>query len=331
MVFTCIYCGDQVDKERASLSHIIPDSLGGPIVLRNAVCRKCNAEIAKQVEDPFKGSWAWLIWMLGVRSRRQKLPTFKAAMNLMEQEREFTVRSHSRAPEIPPIFTKDPQGKEMVSLVGPTDYVSRKMAEYQNKYQNVVWTEQPADELKKKHIVFPIDVESLSALFTHRLAAKIAFEYWGLMRDPTTLLDNEYDDIRKLIRWGTTGAGQLCGLIADENLISRNLNISFPNHAICIVVHPSERKLGAVIVVFGLFYYWVELTSRYPISISLSELTVVSPIAKIAREAVLVGSARMPRLPWEKFKRPDLNRVQNAWRLARKKIEMSLDTNRSTA
>jgi hypothetical protein len=331
MVFTCIYCGDQVDKERASRSHIIPDSLGGPIVLRNAVCRKCNAEIAKQVEDPFKGSWAWLIWMLGVRSRRQKLPTFKAAMNLMEQEREFTVRSHSRAPEIPPIFTKDPQGKEMVSLVGPTDYVSRKMAEYQNKYQNVVWTEQPADELKKKHIVFPINVESLSALFTHRLAAKIAFEYWGLMRDPTTLLDNEYDDIRKLIRWGTTGAGQLCGLIADENLISRNLNISFPNHAICIVVHPSERKLGAVIVVFGLFYYWVELTSRYPISISLSELTVVSPIAKIAREAVLVGSARMPRLPWEKFKRPDLNRVQNAWRLARKKIEMSLDTNRSTA
>lgn len=318
MVFTCIYCTDQVDKARASRSHIIPDSLGGPIVLRNAVCRKCNEAIAKQVEDPFKGSWAWLIWMLGVRSRRQKLPTFKATMNLMEQKREFTVRSHSRPPEIPPIFTKDPQGKEMVSLVGPTDYVSRKMAEYQNKYQDVVWTEQPADELKKKHIVFSIDIESLSALFTQRLAAKIAFEYWGLMRNPTTLLDNEYDDMRKLIRWGTTSTGQLCGLITDETLILRNLNISFPNHAICIVVHPSERKLGAVIVIFGLFYYWVELISRYPISISLSNLTVVSPTARIAKEAVLVGSARMPRLPWEKFKNRDSTRVQKRMAFGKK-------------
>lgn len=304
--------------------------MGGPIELLNAVCRKCNGEIAKQVEDPFKASWAWLIWSLGIRSRREKLPAFKATMNLLGQEREFTVRSYSRAPEIPPIFSKDAHGKELVSLVGPSDYVSRKREEYQKKYQNVVWTEQPADELKKKNIVFPIDVESLNAPFSHRLAAKIAFEFWGLMRSPIALLDGEYDDVRKLIRWGTASRRSLCGLIADEILMSKNLNISFPNHAISVVAHPSERKLGAVVILFGLFYYWVELTSRYPLSISMSELIVVSPIAKIAKEVVLAGSARLPRLPWERLRVQDLNRVKTVWNAAQKKIETSLAARRST-
>jgi hypothetical protein len=162
--------------------------------------------------------------MLGIESRWGRLPTFKATMNLMGQEREFTVRSHSRPPEIPPIFTKDAQGKEIVSLFGPADYVNRKRKEYQKKRQNVIWTEKDGDELTKRDIVFPIDVESLNAPFSHRLAAKIAFEYWGFKRNPATLLESEYDEIRELIRWGTMGGRQLCGLIGDETLMSKNLN-----------------------------------------------------------------------------------------------------------
>lgn len=328
MPFTCIYCKNHFTTGKASESHIIPASMGGPITLLDAVCGQCNLQVAKQVEDPFKDSWAWLLWWLDVKGRRGKPPPFKGTMNILGRETKFTIRSRKRAPEIPPIFDKGSDGKERVQFIGPPDYVSKKQSEYSKKHPKTVWADQETASLKKSDMLFPIDIDSLDAPSTRRLAAKVAFEFWGLKRAPNTLLQPEYDAVREFVRWGTEGAQPLSGLIADEILISKNLNISFPNHAISVVAHSGETKLGAIVVLFGLFYYWVVLNPRYPLRASMSELTVMNPVGKTAKDAVLVGSARVPRIPWERLLAHDPDLIQKAWNLARGRMEKSIEAAR---
>lgn len=312
MSYTCIYCKEVTSTNEASGSHIIPAALGGFQELRFAVCRGCNGAISREVETPFKDAWAWLICSLDIRGRRGKPPPFKAQMNLAGQHVDITIRSPARPPEIPPIFVKGVG----VHLVGPRAYVETKMREFQKKQPNRVWTEQDTDDLRNKEIAFPINVDALDAIFSRRLAAKIAFESWAKRRSPKSVLGSEYDSLREFIRWGRMRRSAWSGLIADETIITKNIPIPFPCHAVSFIAHPSESILGSVVVLFGLFYYGVILNFRYPLIASISELTLTTPLLKKSANPVLTAALRPPRIPWERIIKPDRGRIQRAWRLA---------------
>ena len=141
MSLTCIYCKHILPTEESSKSHIIPYSLGGPIVLHNAVCKKCNHRIAMEVEDPFKDRWAWLLNCLEIKGRRGKVPSFVAVTNIVGREVKINIRSEGRPTYIPPILEKDAEGKEGIHFIGPPDYVEKKKAEYQQKHPDTTWKE----------------------------------------------------------------------------------------------------------------------------------------------------------------------------------------------
>lgn len=319
MAYTCIYCKEFISTNEASDSHIIPAALGGYQKLRFAVCRGCNVAISREVETPFKDAWAWLVSSLDIRGRRGKPPPFKAQINLVGKDVDITVRSRARPPKIAPIFVKGVG----VHLVGPRAYVETKMREFEKKQPNRVWTEQDTDDLKNKDITFPINVDSLDAVFSRRLAAKIAFEFWAKRRSPKSVLGSEYDPVREFIRWGKMRRSAWSGLIADETIITKNLPIPFPSHAVSFVAHPSESILGSVVVLFGLFYYGVILNFRYPLIASISDLTLTTPLLKKSANPVLTASLHPPRIPWERIIKSDPGRVQRAWRFAVDRLKHS--------
>lgn len=45
----CIFC---LQEKEPSNEHVIPDSIGGTIRIKE-VCRNCNSELSRQVDDPF--------------------------------------------------------------------------------------------------------------------------------------------------------------------------------------------------------------------------------------------------------------------------------------
>ena len=324
MTFTCVYCRSNLPSSKASRAHIWAASLGGSFSLHGAVCKQCNREIATQLEDPFKDRWSWLLLFLGVEGRRKKGPPFKASIKLLGQEIEINIRSLKAIPNIPPILEKDASGKQIIHFLGSAENLETKKKEYLKKHPNASWQEHDyTKEMEASEVTFPIDLYSLDATFSRRLAAKIAFEFWGLKRNAEVLLESEYDPLREFILMGNEPRqGQLAGLLCDETLISRNLgNIRIPNHAICLILHPSTSVLGAIVVFFGMFYYWVILNRRYPLTSSISDLTVISPRTKLSVKAVLAGSAKRPRIPWERVLVGEPNHVYKAWKLAREKFE----------
>lgn len=70
---TCIYCDDRLraKEERLSDEHIVPESLGGKLILENASCRSCATQtsrverlIARDMLDTFRAQF-------GVKSKRK--------------------------------------------------------------------------------------------------------------------------------------------------------------------------------------------------------------------------------------------------------------------
>ncbi len=317
-VHICIYCKEVVPTNEISDSHIIPASLGGFRKLRFAVCSDCNLAISLEVENPFKEAWAWLPSVLDVRGRRGKPPAFKAEMRLLGKKVDVTVRSRSRPPDIPPIIIKGIG----VHLIGARANVDRMMKEFDKKHPRV-WTEQAIETPGIKEVLFPINVDSLDAPLSWRLAAKVAFESWAKLRNPKAVLDSEFDSVREFIRYGKISRGCWSGLITDENIIMRNLRIEFPNHAVSFVAHPSESILGSIVVLFGLFYYAVMLSKHYPLIVSLSELIIDTPLGRKSKQGLLTGSLKLPRIPWERILKSDVSRADKAWSLARNKLKES--------
>lgn len=52
--FVCIYCNKTTPEVEPSVSHIIPDFLGGALELKNAVCKTCNNKVNNEIEEPIK-------------------------------------------------------------------------------------------------------------------------------------------------------------------------------------------------------------------------------------------------------------------------------------
>ena len=49
----CIFC---LEKAEASEEHVIPDSIGGRLVIKE-VCKTCNSKLGKSVDGPFSSIW----------------------------------------------------------------------------------------------------------------------------------------------------------------------------------------------------------------------------------------------------------------------------------
>jgi len=321
MAFTCIYC-TQLFPSRATKSDIIPRSLGGHETLKNAVCSRCNNS-CREFEDFFKSNWAWLIFILAVKGRRTSSPPVKATFNFFGKEVPVTIRARNRPPEIPPSFFTDAEGKQTVQLVGDLELVGKKMEELKNRRGFKVWTQLDPQAFKKAEFKFPIKVDTLDNVYSSRLAAKIAFEYWGKRRGPETLLDASYDQIRKFILPQNTAPVPAAGLICDAKLISQNLDIPFGSHAVSVVADINSGKLGAIVALFGVFYYWIILDNRYPVYANSSWLWISSAWQKLSYEPPLYGLGTA-RIPWHRIIVNDPNRAEKAWILAKQKIEQSL-------
>ncbi len=316
--FTCIYCKAVLPKSGASRSHIIPASLGGRIELAGAVCKPCNGKCAIEFEDIFKDSWAWLLLWMEIKGRGNKSAPLKATVEFGGQTLPVTIRSKKSPPDIPPAIKKNVAGKDNVQFLGSDEYVERKKAEWMRKHRDVKWTEKKGPKVEFR---FPINVDGLNSSASRRLAAKVAFEFWGSKRIPKTLLGGEFETIREFIKTGNETAYSPCGLLADQTLIRRNLKIPIPHHAVLYVIHPSSSLLGAIVVFFGMFYYWVILDSEYPFATSMSELTIITPMNKEPHEPVIIGSGKFPRIPWEQICKPDPDCEEKAWKIALRKFE----------
>jgi len=134
-----------------------------------------------------------------------------------------------------------------------------------------------------------------------RLAAKVALEPWAQMRGAEYVRDNQFDVVREFVRDGTETRPARCEMISDSAFVTRGFNFAIPKHAVYVNGHPITRTLGAVVAFFGLFYYWVILSTRFAAVAQIDDLLSEHAQSGETETPLLRGRIGPLVLPWDKL------------------------------
>lgn len=315
--FICIYCKKSTPEVEPTLSHVIPDFLGGALELKDAVCKTCNNKINGDVEEPIKKPFAYLRSGLDLQGRRRRDIKVPAKVKILGVELETNLNSDIR---IPPFEYQKSNGERGLVIVGENEYVENEKKKIDsNQRKKWAWEELEGTP----HPEIFIEVLPFNVLLSNkgqRLAAKIAFERFCQLRSPSSLLESCYDQIREFI-FADNAQSIFSNLFFDDKVMNRNFNIPFPWHGIFLMQR--EYKLISIVTLFGLFYFLVILTTRTQIVANWEECILSDSQSKKEIVPILRGSLH-PTVPNSAF-RIDNNTHKKASQYALDKFNRTLD------
>ena len=323
--FKCIYClRTNQNGATPSISHILPEFMGSSLKLKNSVCKECNDKINKETEMPFKNEFGWLSMMLGVKGKRGNPPAVKAKIVLLNKTFDISLDKEGIPKHIPPISIKKGKGRDIIIISRTDEEVRNKKKQYARKHPNIQWHKYDKS-IKPPRVEIRYSYNFLCSISARRLAAKIAFETWCSERDSSVVLNNCYDDVRNFIL-GQSVQQPVCKLFYHMKTMEQNLNIPFPMHAVMLAADIS-KYLGAIVVLFGLFYYIVLLNRNHTIISSWDSLITIDPQTQEITKPKLRGSSRPAWIPWndiycKKFNMQDI--LPNVIGYAENKLEKTL-------
>lgn len=304
---SCIYC--KVSKSFSD-SHIIPEALGKGPILSDSVCKGCNNAINKEVERSIISELALLRNLLKLEGKRKKAPAFTGVAKFKNFSTKITLRKPKDLDERLFVFSKGQEpsnSKSKIVFIGLPEEVDRRKRLYEAKHPQVKWENIPPSEIQNIPIEFCLDFGVFGTQKALRLASKIAFEWWCKQRNTRLVAGSEYDPIRNFIKWGRFNKEPPLACVVTDNTILKGLdNITLGNHSILIDI--SNYRVIAIVGIFGLVYYKVTLTKRYPLFTHQQCLTTVNsqsgqvyepPFRRKLRDFILTKQNRFEDDPME--------------------------------
>lgn len=298
MPFTCIYCFRSEPAVQPSEAHIFPHVLGGSTSTTDKVCRDCNHRVNQEVEMPVLPAFAFFRSVFGIRGRRNDIVRTRATFKMGSQEGEVFLNERGEPDGVIVRRETDSAGKKVYSIFGPVEKIEAKRQEIAQKFPQIEWKQQNIESREVEVLIeFELD---LIGVPLRRLATKVAFERLACRWDSRMLMDHEFDTARNFI---LTGNEQelCCGLLSDRRLLEGALNFQLPCHAVVLVAHPDDRVLGAVVSFYGLFYYWVLLSTRHKAIAAWDDVLIEDPQARETENPRLRGNLGDIRVPWNDF------------------------------
>lgn len=297
--FTCIYCKQSVPTVEPSIAHIFPDAMGGTEFTKDTVCRGCNHLVNQRVEMPALDAVVPLQSLFNIRGRRNRIRRVRGTFKTKAGDQKTTVYLNERGEltDAVVIESTNAQGKKTLSIFGPREYVEGKLKEM-GKDNEFKWEEAPVLDGGIVEVEFA-NSDTLAVL--RRLAAKVALERFAQLRSAAFVTDFEYDHVREFVLTGADPT-HVAGVVVDQALLGGIFGVfQPPHHAVYIVSHPEDRILGAFVVFYGLFYYWVILSGRYRALGPMDDLLLQDPQAREAENPRLRAKAGAVRFNWQQI------------------------------
>lgn len=285
MKFTCIYCFKKEPVAVPSKAHIFPYAMGGISESQNRVCEECNIKTNKGFESDEIQKFSFFNSIWGIKNRRGKIKGVPATVEYEGQS--FNISLNEKGIPKTPLIFKGNNGKEKKSyrIIGPEPVVKEKQQEIEAKNPSITWKEEnlQGDQLPESKFEIASDIGRKSL---RRLAAKVAYERWGKLRDAQSLNDEQYSSVRDFISDGIESK-VLCGVLNDLKLLNEVLDFSVGHNGAMIIAHPNSCVLGAFVSFYGLFYFWVVLSINSKVTAPFFDLLIENPKTRqiIARPA----------------------------------------------
>ena len=294
MRFTCIYCLRSEPDVAPSEAHIVPFVMGGSTSTRDTVCLACNSHVNRRVEMRALDSFLVFQSIFGIRGRRNTIRRVHGVLETEDLKANVSLNEHGEITEATVIPTKDKDGKTSYYIFGPLDSVEEKRGALSERYPHLKWEEVPKPTRAMVWIDFDV---RLGAPEFRRLAAKIAFEYFASLRSASFVAHSEFDGVRRFILDGDKPQC-LVGAVSDRKQYDLFKGIGVPHHTVWLTSHPLDHVLGAIVGLYGLFYYWVILSTAYTALGPMDEILIEYPQKREAERPLLRAQMGTLRLPW---------------------------------
>lgn len=304
-MFTCIYCLKNEPHVVPSEAHIFPDGMGGVSFVRDKVCKDCNHKINRSFEQKEVEKFSFFQSIWGIKGRRGKIRKVPAIINFEGKRTKISLdeRGIPKSPLV--LIRKDDQGKKFYDLIGPSSLVEKKKKEIESKNPQISWKEKDLTNTSLPNKVVEV-ARDISRNSLRRLVTKVAYDRWGQLRDASLLSDDQYNDVRNFILNGAE-SHILCGILNDHYLLNGLLNFPVSHHAVVTIAHPQSRVLGSFVTFYGLFYFWVMLSTNYQALAAVDDVLIEDPQRQIFYEPILRKNTGNLLVHWEKIKDPYLS------------------------
>lgn len=297
----CIYCGS---PGATSESHVIPESLGGSLVLPEGVCRRCNNDINNRIEIPVTDQLLVVRALLGLEGKRGKRPAMPVTARFAGLERVLRLRDTGHLENIAVVFhdlSIPGAAPKNIAFIGSPDAIAAMQARYQERHPGAIWTP-IEDESVARGLTFWISLD-LSVLFSEeyrRLMAKIGLEAACQHRG----LDiGEYSHPQKMAQYALNGAGADSSAadsvrVVTDAQIHAHIGVPFGPHSILTMADRRTQRLTIYVGLFSWLYYEVVVDTNYPVIESWNRLITVHPQHGVVYEPRLRRHLREPRARW---------------------------------
>jgi hypothetical protein len=268
----CIYCLRRFAPSSTPRAHIMPHVIGGTAYSKTTVCGKCNSEINRRVENDALSAFDFFRSYFGIAGRRGRIRPVRFTVTI--DGKEHAVHLGPTGDPLHPVVSPDLDQSGKVTghtIFGPRELVDATQHAMATKNPNLKWEDgAPSQQL----MIF--EIEDLSRPTLRRLAAKVAFEHFASITEGSSATTSEYNDVRGFILTGRE-ARPLCGLVHDRVWWTDPLNFPVLSHASLVIGHPLDRVLGAFVVFFGVYYYWVALSDCHSSTVPFAAALIEYP------------------------------------------------------
>lgn len=275
----CIY---RFESPPLIKSHIIPECLGSKHVFPDSVCDECNSIISREIEAEACDILSFFRMILQLKTKG-KYATAQAEINVFGEKFKIPIRKgfKPKSKYIRPIIIKKGSYRDFYILANSQEKLKKQMKELTKS--GIKFEEKKITPIDPK-LTFEFKFNEVNSVNFLRLATKIGFERFCEYR-PQQAFSDEFNPIRKYILEGKQGLSKNAFLIFEERLIKTNLYLPFPYHG--IFLFGFNKIIGSIVIIFGLFYYFVLLNSNAYLLKDWYDFIYIDPIAKKTRFPIL--------------------------------------------
>ncbi len=293
--FTCIYCHQGSAQVTPSEAHVFPYALGGSASSKATVCRQCNNHVNQDVEIPVLALPVFppLLSLFGTSGRRGRIRGVRAAVKIGDHEVSTFLNEQGVPPDVIVVRPTDESGKAGYFLYGPEKKLEAKRQELTKRHPGLQWADAPGEISAEVFVPYEVD---LREPLLRRLATKVAFERFAMLRSGALVAGREFDEARAFV-WTGAEPELCCGVVGNERYLGGAFNIPLSWHAVSLIAHPADDIMGGIVTFFGLFCYWVVLSRRYTALDAWDDCMLENPQRRMTEYPRLHADLRN-RMPW---------------------------------
>ncbi|MCH7922656.1 MAG: hypothetical protein IH975_06455 [Nitrospinae bacterium] len=263
----CIYCNIHFSQRELCDEHVISASLGVREVLRSSTCRDCNSGLGNSIEAYLANELECFRNLMQVKNRDGQVPSVSQIIEQWGKRVRVTVDGERKLRFEHPVdlgFDVDDDGNVWRTFRVPADdkeQLEELERNFRKKHPNG-----HSEIVRHSHqdviIGFEFDFKFVRNRATRRCVSKYAYCFLAQFRGIDFALKPEFDGVRQFILGQDSEAESIAHIVYHQHVF-RRLNISIPNHAVLLCADNQQGHFFAIVVIFGMFYYLVELASNY--------------------------------------------------------------------